>query len=139
MAGRVSTERTLAEVRDLLETMNPLLVPLASEATLSSIDSAVSIIESAVTIIEGNTKPSDQYFPITTTISSDTSYTPPFSGRNLIFYASKAIVVKLNSASNDPIPLQANIGLRVCDMVVDSVHLSSVLSGTDIKLIITGR
>lgn len=83
--------------------------------------------------------PSNLYYALDATISGSTNYTVPFSGRNLIFYASKAIVLRLNSLANDPIALPAKIGLKVDGMVITSLHLSSVLANTDISIIVTGR
>lgn len=100
----------------------------ASEATAQEILAAV-----------GGATIDDKYYCITATISADTTYTPPFTGSDLIFYSSKALVVRLNNVANDPIPLAARIGIKLNSFQITSVILTSVPVNTDIQLIVTGQ
>ena len=137
MAIDFSTESTLQELKYILQALNPLLVPLATETTASSILSVNSSSYGVLLDVDSNTAPATLYHSISATISVDTTYTMPYVCRGLELYCSKAVVVKL-ATTGDAIALPANIGLKANHFVFDKVILTSVPASTTVTLLAIG-
>lgn len=83
--------------------------------------------------------PDQLYFSVDGTITSDAAYIIPFEGRSMIFYSDKPVILRLNSQSNDGIPLMTNIGIKFDKMRINSVFVEGVSSPTSVRLIVTGK